>query len=52
VFAAFSAPAKPSAISATNRIALILFIDFLLLKWLELFSADGITIGAERIIHS
>lgn len=28
--AAFTAPAKPSAITATNRIALILFIKFLL----------------------
>jgi len=30
-FAAFTAPAKPSAITATNRIALILFMFFLLL---------------------
>jgi hypothetical protein len=30
--AAFAAPAKPSAITATNRIALMLFMDFLLLE--------------------
>jgi hypothetical protein len=30
--AAFAAPAKPSAITATNRIALILFMVFLLYK--------------------
>jgi hypothetical protein len=29
-FAAFTAPAKPSAITATNKIALMLFIEFLL----------------------
>jgi hypothetical protein len=29
-FAAFAAPAKPSAITATNRIALNLFMNFLL----------------------
>jgi len=29
-FAACVAPAKPNAITATNRIALILFMDFLL----------------------
>jgi len=28
--AAFTAPAKPSAITATNKIALILFIEILL----------------------
>jgi len=31
-FAAFTAPAKPSAITATNRIALILFMFFLLFR--------------------
>jgi len=30
-FAAFTAPAKPSAMTATNRIALMLFIEILLL---------------------
>jgi hypothetical protein len=45
-FAAFTAPAKPSAITANNRIALILFMNALLLRWKELLSADSFAIGA------
>jgi hypothetical protein len=46
MFAAFAAPAKPSAITVNSRIALIFFIGYLLLRWKELLSADSFAIGA------
>ena len=49
--AAFTAPAKPSAITATNKIALILFIEILLLELKGLLLADGMAINAETGPH-